>query len=354
MGAFNINKNERGVNNMDLTTFYDDLKSRHDEDNTQPTFNTVPVNTPMAVNKWKHHAHQQADKLVDDCRKHLLVDIYCKIIPIDDDYVDGHHRDMCHDVDAMLKAKGMTPTQYFKSCSQTTNKAPLVEFVLWSTDQIGKSFYEKQEEKLKDAQEKDIEIPEEDAPNIDEDEDVNNQLIDVKNDPEYTTFIDKLKEKTVNKIVSDISKIINDKKEEKKMAFEPKDEAEMESATSVSFDYLQKHMMKESVDCSSMTEDMLGYAIRESTLNMIDQVFRQPYSDLKSFSSRIHLNKGTVINESAVNYFIEACKSSEEVNKVVDDAKKDMNEKIDQNLKASDIVNADDENKNKDNKDDKK
>ena len=67
----------------------------------------------------------------------------------------------------------------------------------------------------------------------------------MKNDTEYETFIDKLKEKTINKIVTDVSKIITNKKEEKDMVFDPKPEAVSESYMSVSMDYIQNKLMKE-------------------------------------------------------------------------------------------------------------
>ena len=65
---------------------------------------------------------------------------------------------------------------------------------------------EEQEEILKDAQEKDINVPDPKEPTTD-DEDIENSLVDIKQDTEYEDFVDQLKKKTVDKIVNDISKI---------------------------------------------------------------------------------------------------------------------------------------------------
>lgn len=342
---------------MDLTKFYDDLKSELDNGRS-PVAAGPALSTPTGELSWRTKANQASQKLSDDCRKHILLDIYCKVIPLDADYVQNNMGVLKGDIDNMLAGKGMTATQYFKSCSDAT-KAPLVEFVIRTTNNIGKQFLEEANEDLKDAKDNNIDVPAPDAPDIDEDENVTNQLVDIKDDPEYQTFIDILKEKTIKKIVKDVSEIINDKKEDNAMAFDPKPVSERvemtESTTSVALQYLQKKMITEGVDISGeLLDDMMGMAIRESTLNMIDSMFKLPGSDFKSYNSRIKFNKGIVVNESAANYFIEAAnegKSPEEVNKVVDGAKKEMDDKIDQNLKASEVINAAE--KGKENKDQK-
>lgn len=339
---------------MDLTKFYDDLKSELNNDDTKPAVvggPVAPLSSPAGQASWKAHCNSEANGLIDKCRKHILLDIYCKIIPLDADFVNGNMGMMKNDIDSMLASKGMSATQYFQSCSNNTNKAPLVEFVLWSTNQIGKKFLEDTNEKLKDAQENGLDVPVPDAPDTDDD-DVRDQLVDIKDDPEYKTFVDRIKENTEKQIVEDVTKIITDKKEEKKMAFDPKPaadiEAEMESTTSQALHYLQKHLMMESVEGDM--DEMMGLAIRESTMNIIDSVFMQPGSDYKSFTSRLRGHKGVVCNESAISYLVEAAKSAEEVEQVVDGAKKEMDDKIDQNLKASEVVNAE---KEKDKKEEK-
>lgn len=305
-----------------LTQFYDDLKSKLDQpDGPAPNairVGGVPINgvsqTPGAI-AYRRKALGECDRLKNDCRKHILLDIYCKILPLDSDYVCGHHGQMKSDIDSMLAHKDMDATKYLTSCYEATH-APLVEFILRSTDMIGRQFMEEADETLKDAQKNDLAVPPPEA-DIDSKE-VGDQLVDVKNDSEYETFIDKLKEKTVNKIVSDVSKLINSKKEEKDMTFDPKPDAAtssaeeapaMESTVLAGLNYLEKKLLKENVSVDEQTqEEMIGMAIREATLNQIDLVFRQPNSDFKSFSSRMNFGRGYIINEAAANYITENAK----------------------------------------------
>lgn len=301
-----------------LTQFYDDLKAKLDNGNN-PDGNTIRVGTtvPNAISMtpgaeaWRNKATKESERLKEDCRKRIILDIYCKIVPLDDEYVCGHNAQMKGDVDSMLDNKGMTATKYLTSCFESTH-APLLEFILRSTDNIGRKFMEDANDTLKDAQENDLSIPESKADA--DSKEIEDQLVDVKTDNEYETFIDKLKEKTVNKIVNDVSKIINNKKEEKDMTFDTNtiadDEAAMESTISVGINYLQNKLFKENVEVTpDMQEDLIGMAIRESALNQIDIVFGQPMSDFRDFSSKIRFGKGAIINESAVHKIMESVNS---------------------------------------------
>lgn len=306
-----------------LTNFYDDLKSKLDQDENRSPAQTAVVRgmgrggmaeNPAAV-AWRHKASNECERLKDDCAKHMILDIYCKILPLDDDYKCGHHGKMKQDIDDMLFSKGMSATQYLKSCYNET-KAPLLEFVMRSVDGIGRQFMEEANEKLKDAQENDIPIPEPKA-DTPEDKEIADQLVDVKEDNEYESFIEKLKKKTVDKIVTDVSKIISAKKEEKDMTFDPKpivdEQATTESVISVGLDYAHSKLMTENTAIlESVEEDLIGMAIREATLNQIDTVFRQPDSDYRHFSTRIRMGKGYVLNESAISYLSENVKSEED------------------------------------------
>lgn len=326
------------MNAGSLSNFYDELKDelKKNDSSSYPNMMKVGVgnvglNHPGAI-RWRNIAAKECDKLKDNCRKHILLDIYCKIIPLDDDYVQGNMGKMKSDIDAMLASKGMTATQYITSGYDQT-KAPLLEYILRSTDMIGRQFMEESDKTLKDAQEKGIEVPEPIAPTED-DKDIENQLVDIKDDNEYSSFINKLKEKTINKIVKDVSDIINDKKEEKKMTFDPKpiadEEAEMESTVSIALNYLNQKLMTESIDegiTPSIQEEILGYAIREATLNQMDLVFNQKGSDFKSFASAIRYGKGALVNESAVSFIVESVKCSptyesmDETKKIAEDIK---------------------------------
>lgn len=304
------------MDKVELTNFYDALKS-------DLASSAVPKTPMMNVGSSRDPQHYGAElfrrkaidcrnELEDQCAKHIIVDIYCKILPLDQSYIDGNHGRMVQDVTSMLDNKGMTATQYLKSCSEKT-KAPLVEFVQRSISNIGRAFMEAEEEKLQDAQAAAEPLPAPETPNAETNDDVQDALVDVKEDPEYNSFVDALKKKTVDKIVQDVTDIINNKKEENDMTFDPKPEATIadneaatESTLSVGLNYLQQKLMKESVDITDeMHENMIGLAIRESTLNEINRVFNQPESDFKSFYSKIRFNKGVLINESAVSYFFE-------------------------------------------------
>lgn len=295
-----------------LTNFYDKLKTDLSQDRPNVNLAGMNVSTPGNLQTapgaaaWRNQAVQERDKLKEGCSKKILLDIYCKILPLDSDYIDGNQGQMKSDVDSFLDNKKMTASQYLTSSYEKTN-APLLEFVIRSTNAIGNQFMKEANETLKDAQDNNVRIP---APESDvSNKETENQLVDIQSDTEYSTFIDRLKEKTVNKIVADVSKIIADKKEEKEMTFDPKPEegAVTESTISVGIDYINKKLWKENVQLpASMQEQMIGLAIRESTLNQIDLAFDQPYGEFKQFSSRMRFGKGVLINESAITYFKEA------------------------------------------------
>lgn len=294
-----------------LTQFYDTLKAQLSEPEDRASTTIDVRRSPAGLDRspgemmYRNKAIVNADHLKDKCRKHILVDMYCKIIPLDDDYVCGNQGQMCQDVDNMLDKKGLSASQYLKSCFESTD-APLLEFIIRSTENIAKSYLEETQKELKDAQDNDVKIDEPKEPTLD-DEAINDQLIDIKQDPEYNSFIDKLKEKTINKIVNDVSKIIADKKEEKKMTFDTTPiENTNESVISVGMEYLQKNVWNESTQLSAdIQEEMIGMAIREATLNQFDVVFNQPGKEFREYASRIRYGKGAVINESAVTYIKE-------------------------------------------------
>jgi hypothetical protein len=286
-----------------LTDLYADLKK---------DVNTPMIRQSMSVTQddsgWRNKASNECDKLKETCYKRILLDIYAKIIPLDSSYVTGNMGVMKNDIDSFLQSKNMTATEYLKSCKEST-KAPLLEFVIRSCNNIGKAFMEETNEQLKDAKENNITPP---LPEADPDaEEVRNQLVDVQSDDEYEGFIDKLKKKTIDKIVNDVSDIINKKKEVDDLSFNPKsvvDSApEFESTVSVALNHITHQLMKENVEITSdIYDDIVGLAIREATLNIIDQTFKQPMSDFKTFSSKIMYNKGSLINESGIASFLES------------------------------------------------
>jgi hypothetical protein len=166
---------------------------------------------------------------------------------------------------------------------------------------------EEADKTLKDAQKNNIDVP---PPVADADsEDISNQIVDITgNDLEYDTFIQVLKKKTIDKIVSSISNIISDTKDNKDMEFNPKPRAEpsMESAISIIVEHIHKKLWKENMEITSnLNEQIIGLAIRETTLNQIDLCFRQPDSELIPFRSKIIFGKGAVVTESAIRGLVE-------------------------------------------------
>lgn len=298
-----------------LTQFYDNLKQKMNNDEA-PANNLMNVkmgpggfnNSPNAM-AWRNKAVNCCDQLKNDCHKHVLLDIYCKILPLDQEFIHGNRGMMKQDIDGMLAAKGMNATQYMTSCYEST-KAPLLDFILRSVNGIGRTYMEEAEETLKDAQQNDEAIPEPEKPDT-EDENIQSQLVDVTSDTEYENFVDTLKKKTIDKIVNDVSKIINDRKEEENMTFDTTPVADMEekleSTTSIAMNYMQQKLMKENTEITpDMQNELIAMAIRESTMNQFDIVFKQPEGEFREFASRIRFGKGVVINESAVTYLKES------------------------------------------------
>lgn len=306
------------MNSDSLTQFYNNLKDRlvkgpegpvtpgrgpemsrpmHPHHHPHHHGGMMDVSHPAGEDLWRHKMLKCRDELKDRCCKHLILDIYCKILPLDKEYVD-HHHGMCKgDVDQMLKAKNMNAVQYLTSCYESTH-APLLEYLMRSTDMIARQYMEEAEEEVKNAKENEEKVPEPETPDPESDENIQNQLVDVKSDTEYDDFIDKLKKKTINKIVSDVSKIINDKKQENEMTFTTDKE---ESPVGEAVDYLQKQLWNESQNMTpEIQEQMIGMAIREATLHQFDVCFRQPTGIFKEYASHIRLGKGYLINESAV------------------------------------------------------
>lgn len=286
-----------------LSQFYTNLKTNLDQP-TAPTFNVranpATFNTqPADLTVWKNKCHHHCHELKDKCAKHIILDIYCKILPHDKEYIDGHRGLMGSDIDAMLTSKNMTPTQYLKSAYEST-KAPLLGFINDGIETIGKTYMEAQDEVLKDAQENDVKIGEPEEPD-ETDDSINNMLVDIKNDTEYDDFIEVLKKKTVEKIVSDISAMIDEERDKNDMVFDTKNE----SAVIACMDYMQKKLWNEKMDITpEMKEEMIGLSIREAALRELDLVFNQTTtSKFNEFASKIRFGKGILINESAIKAF---------------------------------------------------
>jgi len=247
---------------------------------------------------WRNMAVKEAEKLSNDCARKIILDIYCSILPLDSDFVTGNQGLMKSDIDSFLTSKGMNATEYLKSCYEKTN-APLLEFIIRSCDNIRKQFMEDANEKWKDAQLNNIDIP---PPRANPDsEDIEHQLVDVKRDMEYEDFIQSLKKKTVNKIVSSVSKVISDRKDIEDMKFKPSVKPEMDSTVTIVIEHIHEKMWKDNIKLTpEQNEEIIGLAIRESTLNHIDLCFKQPDSELIPFRSKIRFSKGVLVTEATI------------------------------------------------------
>lgn len=285
------------MENMTLSQYYDNLKNEIKQDGIKSTFqsdNVVDISKPNGVMQWNNIIKRNSDNIRDNCRKRIILDIYSNILPLDDEYKNRNSSIMIKDVDNMLQNKGIDATEYLKSSYEST-KAPLLEFILRSTDNIAKAYIEEADKVFNDAKENNI------NPSVPDTEEIENQLIDVKKDSEYENFISELKKKTVDKIVNDISDLINDKKEEDKITFDPSKPAMEKTTVSVCMDYMQKYVKE---DTQVDKDLMIALAIRESTLNQIDVVFKQSdIHNIRLFESKIFYNKGYVINESVKELF---------------------------------------------------
>jgi hypothetical protein len=288
--------------NNKLLESYDSIPtsgSTNNSGNNVGNFNQYKLmngNMPSSNPKFQTYRQQiigDSDNLREQCAKHVLLDIYMKVLPFDDGYCDGHRGTMSNDIDAFLADKKTTGLQYLKSAYDAT-KAPLLEFVIRSIDNIGSQYTESAVTKLMEDTDAGMDVPPEPAPA--EDTEVDNQIVDVKKDLEYEDFLDKLKKKTVNKIVSDISDLLKDKKDEDNMSFNLKTES---SPFRIAMDYITEWTMKNEMDLGGQ-ENMIGLAIRESMLNTFDVIFKQNGSSINEYANKLRLGNGVLINEKTL------------------------------------------------------
>ena len=321
-------------------------------------------NGSMPNSNPKFQAYRQqivggGDRFREECAKHILLDIYVKALPFDDGYCDGNRGVMANDINTFLADKKTTGLQYLKDAHEAT-KAPLLEFVIRSIDNIGSEYTESAILKLKEDTDAGMDVPPVEAPT--DMNDIDNQIIDVKKDLEYEDFLEKLKKKTVSKIVADITELLKDKKDENDMSFNlqqestgnkkdpflkypenmrpvPKpeglkgwkelldfgNESDRRSAMRRKYDsdkamktesspfmvamnYMTEWTMKNELEIGTQ-DDMIGLAIRESTLNMFDVMFRQRGSSINEYTSKVRLGNGILINEKTLVSIMEPAQS---------------------------------------------
>jgi len=209
-----------------LNQTYDQIKATHGAPGIQVASPVTPMQRTVAnltynssnpkLLAYRSQVTSECDKLKEACYKHLLLDIYVKVIPFDQGYADNNRGIFSGDINRALADRNMTATQYFQSAYKET-KAPLLEHVIRYVDSVSSRFFEDAMEKRAEDSESGVDTP---PPETDELA-TDSQLVDIQADDEYENFIDKLKRKTVSKIVSDISELIADKKEERDITFSP-------------------------------------------------------------------------------------------------------------------------------------
>jgi hypothetical protein len=283
-----------------LMQTYDEIKTKYSTD-----ANAAKPITPaqrMAVNTGYNYSNPQklahrnqavkiSEKLKEDCYKDLLLDVYTKILPFDTSFIDAHRGQCLEDIEDYLDDKDATACRYFKSAYNET-KAPLLGFIISAVESIGQQYVEAEIEKYKEAEKVGISLAAAEM----EKEMLDSALVDIKEDDEYEDFIDRLKKKTIDKIVKDITALIKEEKDAIAMSFMPKNE----SAFLVSFDYISESFLKEKIELPKDLDELIGLAIRESTLNVLDCVFQQPGYLLEHFKTKVRLGRGIVIDHNRV------------------------------------------------------
>lgn len=335
-----------------LLDIYDGLKGK-----PSVAYHPSPM-TPSQIGAFHHQIGLNRAMLKEKCAKHIILDIYCKILPMSPEEAEVNQGRLGNDISRMLHTKGMTPTEYLTSSYEKT-KAPMLEYVLRSLDLIGNSYIEEAEKELEDA--KDGSGPSEpsEPPELDEDP-VKTQIVDLKNDMEYQQFVDILKKKTVDKIVNDVSDLINTKKEEQDMTFdtsgggdedsssgdegdmldsdislepdepeeggneeeappeEGKDEGESdnpvddlpdveemnknESVVGIGLDFINRSL-KGYAFTEKGRDAAIELAVREAALYQLDRAFNQ--TTFKEASSRLSFGRGLILNKESVQEFTE-------------------------------------------------
>ena len=293
-----------------LSNMYDSIKA----DTARVVPPTAATNNDVP---YMNIANREGEKLSNDCAKRVLLDIYCRVIPLDQDYVKGNQGAMKQDVNNFLANKDQNALQYFTSCYEKSG-APLLEFIIRSCKGIGKNFVESAKEELdlvkEDEKGKEVNVapPKADVDTVEVDEQIEditgNEDKNKKGDLEYEEFIEKIKKKTIKRIIDEVSELINSKKALKDTEIKLDDTPPVnmeESTVAIAADHLGAKVISESADLNIDQKEMIvGMAIREATLNLIDTTLRHPHSDIREYRTRIRLSKGAVINESGIKTVI--------------------------------------------------
>ena len=286
---------------------------------------------------WRQKINHHCDKLKNKCCKHFILDIYCRTVPLDHDYVCKNKRMLSDDIDIFLDKKKMSPLEYLTAAKDET-KAPLLQHLLDESDMLTHDYYEKAYKEMTENEKRGIKVKV-NEPTVEDQADLDRSLVDTTEDSEYKQFVQTLKEKTRDKIIKDVTNLIEAKDADKDLEFKPgegdkpnkkmQDELEQkakakaraefrpeeeedekvkkESVLLQCMDFGSKKFLKEEIEMTpELNEQMIGLAIRESTLCNIDKVFkmRNHTEELQKLSTNLFLNKGFVFNKENLNKLI--------------------------------------------------
>lgn len=290
----------------DLMNTYEQLRQRYDEpmggpnpvQQSKPLIRSVNPTNPK-MHAFRSQLSKEGERMREECCKRILLDIYMRTLPLDEDYVRGNMGMFRDDIDRMLTSRGMTALQYFQSAYNET-KAPLLEYVLRSVDAVVGEFREDAEIGRVEADKRNMNLP---VPTVAE-EDIERAVADITSDAEYENFIEVLKKKTIDRIVDDVSRIIERDPitPAKPTPIAPRANLSVESASpfEVAMNHAVKLMTKINPDKTGADDPVLATAMRESCMYTIGMVMGLEDGNMKQFESKLSLNKGVLITESGI------------------------------------------------------
>lgn len=289
-----------------LTTYYNKIKGEDPSDGAGSTGQSKTAYRDRI--NYDIQVEDNVNKLKDNCCHQIILNLYMKANPMDDDYKHHHYHQMSKDVDSMMSSHNMSPTQYLTAAAEKT-KSPVLEYFVRGINKICDMYKEDAFVKYNDALNNDIKMTTPPAPDL-SDGNINKHLIDLEDDLQAQDVLTAIEDQTKSQIVNNISNLLINKKQEDDMEFdpEPNDSLGMdveESAISVGMDFINRYMMMNesavTVD-NDMYEEFLGLCIRESTLNEIDKCLEMASNySITDYKYTIRSGNGTIVNEMSID-----------------------------------------------------
>lgn len=273
---------------------FDFLQAIYDKDNKPMANNPNPdgrnsTGTSPAIIIGR----REIGKKCDDYKNQLATDIitYWRD-KIDPDDTDKNKENIQADIDLFLKGKDIGAYQYLKSAKENTN-SPYIEMILNHIDDVVKQYKEEAEEELK----QDVIV----TKDIPDPEDIPEKNKDIKDDIETKSFIDDLRKKTINTIVSQVTKIINDSKETNNMNFSINTNEKVNMIEEC-INWMTESALRDGKEFK-LNDDILELAIRECVMHEFDVLFKFESSNNDQFVKKIRNNKASILNESSMRKY---------------------------------------------------